>query len=90
MRTLPASFLLALSALALSAPLLADETATAPATAPAKPAKPKKICRDADPSSTSRIGGGRACRTQEEWDAIDAGGPQSSSQSVQSRSAGRD
>ena len=80
-----------LAALSFATPALADDPAATTAAAPAKPPKPKKICRDADPSSTSRIGGGRACRTAEEWDAIDAhGGQQSSSQSVQSRSADRD
>lgn len=78
----------ALSALSLSIPALADDPAPDAAAAPAKPPKPKKICRDVEASTTSRIGSGRACRTAEEWDAIDAhGGQQSSSQAVQSRSA---
>ena len=82
---------LILTTLALATPALADESAATTAAAPAKPPKPKKICRDVEASSTSRVGTGRACRTQEEWDAIDAnGGQQSSSQSVQSRSVGRD
>ena len=81
---------LVLTALALATPALADEPAATAAAAPAKPPKPKKICRDVDASSTSRIGSGRACRTQEEWDSITAGGAQSSSQSVQSRSVGHD
>jgi hypothetical protein len=82
--------LLALAAIALTAPALADEPAATTAPAPAKPPKPKKICRMVEASSTSRIGSGRACRTAEEWDVIDAGGAPSTSQSVQSRSVGRD
>ncbi len=85
---LSASALLAISALSLAVPALAEDPAATTVAAP-KPAKPKKTCRDADPSSTSRIGGGRVCHTQEEWDDIDAHGGlrQSSSQAVQSRSA---
>jgi hypothetical protein len=80
---------LAVAALSLTAPLAAAEPAATAVTEPAKAPKPKKICRDAAASSTSRIGSGRACRTQEEWDAIAAAGPQTSSRSVQSASPDR-
>ena len=87
MRTIFATSVLALAALSLSAPLFADDAA-APASA-TRPEKPKKICREAPVSSTSRIGVGRACRTQAQWDEIAAHGPQTSARAVQSTSADR-
>ena len=30
-------------------------------------AKPKKICKQAEASSTGRIGSGKVCKTAEEW-----------------------
>jgi hypothetical protein len=41
------------------------------ATEQAKPAKPRKICRETA-SSTSRIGVGKVCRTEADWAEIDA------------------
>ena len=89
MRNLIATSVLAISALVLSAPLLADEAAAPAVADAAKPEKPKKICREAPVSSTSRIGVGRACRTQAQWDEIAAHGPQTSARAVQSTSADR-
>ena len=63
--------LLAAAVLCASAPLTA-EAADGQATAEqAKPAKPRKICRETA-SSTSRIGVGKVCRTEADWAEIDA------------------
>jgi hypothetical protein len=61
--------LLVLPALCLTAPVLA-QTDAAPAPA-AKPAKPKRICREQD-FTGSRMPQ-RTCHTADEWAAIDSG-----------------
>lgn len=64
-------------ALLLASPSFASEPVASSSEAPAKPSKPpkpKKICRDAEVSSYSRVGAGKTCHTAEEWAAIDSGG----------------
>lgn len=81
--------LFAAAAALISMPALAaaDETAAPVQTDAAKPAKPKKICRKAEASSTSRIGVARVCKTAEEWAAADGNGASTSgSRSVKSYS----
>lgn len=68
----------ALAALAVAASPLPVIAADAPAkdaaaSAPAK-VKAKKICRESFKKTGSRMGGGRTCRTAEEWATVDAGG----------------
>ena len=62
--------LIVLPALCLAAPVFAQTDAAAPAPA-AKPAKPKKICREQD-FTGSRMPQ-RTCHTEQEWADIDAG-----------------
>ena len=69
--------LLAVCAFATAPALAADpssgeaaSTATAPA---AKPAKAKKVCRETFVKTGSRMGGGRKCKTAEEWAELDGG-----------------
>jgi len=60
--------------LAAGAPAMANETAPAsegPA-AQAAPVKEKKICRRDKQSSGTRVGTGRICKTQAEWDKLRA------------------
>jgi hypothetical protein len=65
------NLLLVVPALCLAAPVLA-QTDTAPATTPAaKPAKPKRVCREQD-FTGSRMPQ-RTCHTADEWAAIDSG-----------------
>ncbi len=57
--------------MSLAMPAIADQPAATGATAPAKVAKPKKICRE-DPARTgSHMGGGRICKTAEQWRELD-------------------
>lgn len=64
--------LLVVPAFCLAAPALAQSDAAAPAQAPAaKPAKPKRICREQD-FTGSRMPQ-RTCHTEQEWADIDSG-----------------
>lgn len=56
-----------LFALALIAP-----AAQTPDAVPEKPKKERRICRGAQETG-SRMGGGRVCKTKEEWAKIDGG-----------------
>ena len=86
-------FIIAAAALVLTSPSMADEPVATSSEAPAKPAKapkPKKICRDSEVSSYSRVGSGKTCHTAEEWAAIDAGGKDAKSGGRAVRSFGGD
>ena len=64
------------SALTLPAAAVAqDQPAADQPAAPvamAKAEKPKKVCKSEADAIASRLGTKRVCKTQEEWDAIDA------------------
>lgn len=63
-------------ALAVAAPAGADDaTNQATAPQPAKPEKPKRICKATKMTGSSI--GRRVCKTQEQWDAIAQDGAQS-------------
>ena len=64
----------ALSSAVILTPLLAAAQATSTATAPAAPAARNSganldevVCKNSAPPTGSRLGGGRECHTQREW-----------------------
>lgn len=68
--------MLAVCAFATAPALAADPSsgeAASTATAAAKPAKAKKVCRETFVKTGSRMGGGRKCKTAEEWAELDGG-----------------
>ena len=60
--------------LAAGGPALAAEAPSAPETPSAQPApvKEKKICKREKSASGTRVGTGRICKTQAEWDKLRA------------------
>ncbi len=60
------------AALLLSVPAASQANDVAPATtAPVKPAKPKKFCREMPAKTGSHMGGGRVCKTAAQWRELD-------------------
>jgi hypothetical protein len=59
---------------AADAPALAEEAAATSATpsAEATPVKEKKVCKREKSASGTRVGTGRVCKTQAEWDKLRA------------------
>jgi hypothetical protein len=62
------------SAFALLVPAVAawaEESTPTPAAAPAQTSDPDRVvCQNGPPPTGSRIGGGRICHTQREWDRM--------------------
>ena len=64
-------FLIVAAMMSLAMPAQAGEPTANSSAASAKPAKPKKFCRE-DPARTgSHMGGGRVCKTAEQWRELD-------------------
>ena len=58
--------------LAAGAPALAQEAASATPAAEPAPVKEKKVCKRENKASGTRVGTGRICKTQAEWDKLRA------------------
>jgi hypothetical protein len=74
--------------MSIIAPAYAQDNVAASTTMPAKPEKPKKICRqDVDTGSVMMT---TTCHTKEEWQQIDSGDQAQSDRALQNlhRSAG--